>query len=260
MRLVFLPAAAAVCLTLTAVGFSQDELPPAGTAGGELRQQGAPGQAPGAPGANDAEYQQQVSYALGRNFAQNLRELDVQLDMNALMAGITDVMQDQQPKWTDEQLGPTMQRFSMEMQQKAMTRMKNLAAKNEQEAKAFLAQNAKREGIETTPSGLQYRVVRAAEGASPTMGDTVKCNYKGTLLNGTEFDNSQQHGGPAEFRVGPPLIEGWIEALQKMKVGEKWQLFVPPGLAYKANPPGPPIEPNSMLVFEIELLDIVPQQ
>jgi FKBP-type peptidyl-prolyl cis-trans isomerase len=138
--------------------------------------------------------------------------------------------------------------------------MRTMAAKNKKEADAFLAQNAKREGIQTTPSGLQYRVIRAAEGPSPTMNDIVHCNYRGTLLNGTEFDNSAQHGGPAEFRVGPPLIEGWIEALQKMHVGEKWQLFVPPHLAYKTDPPGPPIEPNSLLVFEIELLDIAPQQ
>jgi FKBP-type peptidyl-prolyl cis-trans isomerase len=253
MRHFFLPAAAAICLTFVAFGYSQDELPAAGG------QQAAPRQAPGVPAANDAVYREQVCYALGRNFAQNLKQLEVELDMNALMAGITDVMQDQKPRWTDEQLGPCMERFSMEMQQKMQAKMKNMAAKNDQDAKAFLAQNAKREGVQTTPSGLQYRVIKEGDGASPTLDDTVQCNYRGTLLNGTEFDSSQAQGGPQTFPVRG-VIAGWTEALQKMKVGDKWQLFVPPGLAYGPNPPGPPIEPNSLLVFEIELLDIPPQQ
>lgn len=260
MRLFLFPAGIAICLTWAAAGYSQDELPPAVATDGEAPRQAAPGQLPGAAAPDAAQFRQQVSYALGRHFAQNLRDNEIDVDMDLLAAGINDVMTNAPQKWTDEQLGACMQQFSMQMQQKAMARMKDMAAKNDQEAKAFLAQNAKREGVQTTPSGLQYRVVREAQGPSPTMGDTVRCNYKGTLLNGTEFDNSQNHGGPAEFRIGPGLIAGWVEALQKMHVGEKWQLFVPPGLAYKTDPPGPPIEPNSMLVFEIELLDILPQQ
>jgi FKBP-type peptidyl-prolyl cis-trans isomerase FklB len=145
------------------------------------------------------------------------------------------------------------------MQQKARARMDRVAAKNKQEADAFLAENAKREGVQTTASGLQYRVIREGNGASPTVGDSVRCNYRGTLLDGTEFDNSAQYGGPAVFQIAPGLIRGWVEALQKMKVGDKWQLFVPPNLAYGVEAPGPPIEPNSMLVFEIELLEIVEQ-
>jgi FKBP-type peptidyl-prolyl cis-trans isomerase len=259
MRLFLFPAGVAICLTLALAGYSQDELPQ-----GELPQV-RPRQAPAAAPGIDAEYRQQVCYALGRNFAQNLRENEIDLDVNALLAGITDALKNTPPKWSDEQLGPTMQRFSQEMQQKAMARMKAMAMKNKQEADAFLAQNAKREGVQTTPSGLQYRVIRAAEGPSPTINDTVRCNYRGTLLNGTEFDNSARQGGPAEFQVvaagpgQPGLIEGWVEALQKMKVGEKWQLFVPPNLAYKTESPGAPIEPNSLLVFEIELLEIAPQ-
>lgn len=235
--------------------FSQNNAPgrqPAGPGG-----PAGPGALPAAPGAGaqDPAYRAQVSYALGRNFASNLKEGGIDCDMNALMAGIGDAMSGAKPKWTDEELGAVLERFGREMQQKEMTRVQQQAMKNTKEAKTFLEQNGKREGVQTTPSGLQYRVVTQGKGATPTLADTVKCNYKGTLLNGTEFDASARHGGPAEFPV-QGVIPGWTEALQKMHVGDKWQLFVPAELAYGMNPPGPPIEPGSLLVFEIELLDV----
>jgi FKBP-type peptidyl-prolyl cis-trans isomerase FklB len=215
---------------------------------------------PGTPaaGAEDPMYRSQVSYALGRNFAMNLKENHVDCDIQSLMTAINDVLTGAQPKWSEQQLDAVLQRFSREMQQKEMARMQQEATKNQQEAKTFLAQNAKREGVQSTPSGLQYRVVQQGQGASPTINDTVKCNYRGTLLNGTEFDSSARQGGPAEFPV-KRVIPGWTEALQKMHVGDKWQLFIPANLAYGMNPPGPPIEAGSLLVFEIELLDIVKQ-
>jgi FKBP-type peptidyl-prolyl cis-trans isomerase FklB len=144
------------------------------------------------------------------------------------------------------------------MQQKVDARNQQEGTKNSQAAAAFLAENAKREGVQTTASGLQFRVIVEGDGPSPTLNDVVRCNYRGSLLDGTEFDSSARHGGPAEFPVRG-VIPGWTEALQKMKVGDKWQLFVPPDLAYGANPPGPPIEANSLLVFEIELLGVQPQ-
>jgi FKBP-type peptidyl-prolyl cis-trans isomerase len=254
MRPILFPATIAISLTLVLAGYSQDELPQ----GGQPRQPPVE-QSPTAPNADAAAYRQQVSYALGRNFAENLRDNEIQIDLNALMAGISDVLTGAQPKWTEEQLAPTMQWFSQEMQQKAMARAQRMGAKNKREADAFLAQNAKREGVQITASGLQYRVLKQGNGPSPTVNDTVRCNYRGTLLNGTEFDSSARHGGPAEFRIAPGLIQGWIEALQKMHVGDKWQLFVPPNLAYDMDPPGPPIEPNSLLVFDIELVEIVPE-
>ena len=113
-----------------------------------------------------------------------------------------------------------------------MTKMQQDAAKNEQDGAAFFAQNPKRKGVQTTPSGLQYRVLRQGNGPSPTLADTVKCNYRGTLINGTEFDSSTRHGGPATFPV-QGVIEGWTEALQKMHVGDKWQLFSASKLAYR---------------------------
>jgi FKBP-type peptidyl-prolyl cis-trans isomerase FkpA/FKBP-type peptidyl-prolyl cis-trans isomerase FklB len=200
---------------------------------------------------------QQVSYSIGRDLGTRLREGQIAVDMNSLMAGISDAISGAQPKWTDQQLEATMQRFEQEMRQKMMTRAQQAAAKNEQEGAAWLAQNAQRQGVQTTPSGLQYRVVQQGNGASPTLADRVKCNYKGTLLNGTEFDNSARHGGPAEFGVNE-VIKGWTEALQKMHVGDKWELYIPSKLAYdKSPPPGTPIQPGSLLVFEIELLDIL---
>jgi FKBP-type peptidyl-prolyl cis-trans isomerase len=242
-----------ICSLLMSPAFSQDELPQ-----GKEPVPPAAGQDTAAVSPDAAAYRQQVSYALGRNFAQNLRDNEIECDIDALVAGISDALQDAQPKWTDEQLAPTMQRFAQEMQQKAQAQIHRQAAKNQQEAAAFLAQNAKREGVQTTASGLQYRVLKQGDGPAPTINDTVRCNYRGTLLDGTEFDSSAQNGGPVEFPVGR-VIRGWTEALQKMHVGDKWQLFIPPNLAYEMKPPGPPIEPNSLLVFEIELVEIVPE-
>ena len=254
MRISILPAAALATLALATNLRSQEGLPQPDATG----QAAAATRAPAA--ATDPKtYRQQTSYVLGRNFAANLRESEIECDLEFLFAGIRDMLENQQPRWSDDQLQATMQQFEQDMQQKVRARIERLAAKNKQEADAFLAENAKREGVETTASGLQYRVIRQGNGPSPTVGDSVRCNYRGTLLNGTEFDNSAQYGGPAEFQIAPGLIRGWIEALQKMKVGDKWQLFVPPNLAYGVEPPGPPIEPNSMLVFEIELLEIVQQ-
>jgi FKBP-type peptidyl-prolyl cis-trans isomerase len=261
--LVFL--AMAYLMPATAV-YSQNELPQGGQPGGQKQPQARPGfgQQPAsgaAPAANDqAAFMQQVSYGLGRNFAMNLKDNEIEVDVRALMAGISDALQGAQPKFTDQQLETTLQAFGKQMQQKAMMRMQQQATKNKQDESQFLAQNGRAPGVQTTASGLQYKVLQQGNGPSPTLGDKVKCNYRGTLLNGTEFDSSYKTGAPAEFGLiqGPRgLITGWVEALQKMHVGDKWQLFVPSKLAYDMEPPRPPIEPGSMLVFEIELLDIV---
>jgi FKBP-type peptidyl-prolyl cis-trans isomerase len=214
------------------------------------------GAAPEQPGAATAR--QQVSYALGRNFAANLRANEIVCDLEFLFAGISDVLKNAPPKWTDEQLQPILQQFGQEMEQKAVARFERQAKANEQAAAKFFAENAPREGVQSTPSGLQYRVLRQGDGASPTLNDRVRCHYRGTLLDGTEFDSSAG-GPPAEFAVNE-VIPGWTEALQKMRAGDKWQLFVPVALGYRMNPPpGSGIEPNSMLVFEIELLEVLPQ-
>ena len=136
-----------------------------------------------------------------------------------------------------------------------MAQQEAAGMQNKQLGDAFLAENSKKAGVQVTNSGLQYKVIKAGTGATPGPTDTVKCNYRGTLIDGTEFDASANHGGPASFPVNR-VIPGWTEALQLMKVGAKWQLFIPAELAYGNNPPGPPIEAGSVLVFEIELLGI----
>jgi FKBP-type peptidyl-prolyl cis-trans isomerase FklB len=126
---------------------------------------------------------------------------------------------------------------------------------NKKEGDAFLAANKTKEGVVTLPSGLQYKILTAGDGAKPTAADSVVCNYKGTLINGKEFDASSKHGGPATFPVGG-VIKGWTEALQLMPVGSKWQLFVPADLAYGQRGAGGDIGPGATLIFEVELLSI----
>jgi FKBP-type peptidyl-prolyl cis-trans isomerase FklB len=266
----FLVILVMVCLMPASAVYSQNGLPE-GPGGQPQQPQGRPGfgQQPGqgignqpggaAPAANDPTFMQQVSYGLGRNFAMNLKDNEVQVEFQALMAGISDALRGAQPKWPDEQLQKSLQAYDKQLQQQAMVRMQQQATKNKQEEDQFLAQNKQKQGVQTTASGLQFEVLQQGTGASPMLGDKVKCNYRGTLLNGTEFDSSYKRGKPAEFGLiqGPNgLIAGWTEALQKMRVGDKWRLYVPSKLAYDMEPPRPPIEPGSTLVFEIELLDI----
>lgn len=238
-----------------------EEVPQGGQPGGPaVGLGGAPG-AGGqqAPAANDPQFMAQVSYALGRNFAMNIKENHIDCDLKSLLAGINDTLSGAQLKYNEQQLNASLRQFGQQMQQREMNRMQGEAAKNTKEEQAFLAQNGKKQGVQTTPSGLQYRIIQQNKaGATPTRNDVVKCNYKGTLLDGTEFDSSARQGGPAEFPVSG-VIKGWTEALLMMHVGDKWQLYVPAKLAYGMNPPGPPIEAGSMLVFDIELLDIVKQ-
>jgi len=266
----FLIVLAMICCAPVATVYSQNDLPQGGQGGGQPQGRQNLGQQPGqqagqgfgnqpggaAPAANDPVFMQQVSYGLGRNFVMGLKDNEIQVDPQSLMAGIVDALKGAQPKWTDEQLQKTLQTFERQLQQQAMGKMQQQATKNQAEERQFMTRNGQTPGVQTTASGLQYKVLQQGNGPSPTLGDRVKCNYRGTLLNGTEFDSSFKRNMPAEFGVGQ-VIDGWKEALQKMKVGDKWQLFVPSKLAYDMEPPRPPIEPGSMLVFEIELLDIL---
>ena len=238
VRIVF---ALTLLLSACQAGFGQGGLP-------------QPGAAPGQPAATDPNlYRQQVSYMLGQNVGNDLRENQIDIDVEALIAGLTDGLQGKPSKWTDDQLDAARQRFAMEMRTKSMNRVQHLAEQNAKEAQAFLAQNKQQPGVQSTSSGLQYKVLQQGNGATPTANDVVKCHYRGTFLDGTEFDSSYD-GAPAEFPVSG-VIPGWTEALQLMKVGDKWQLFVPGDLAY--GPEGRPgIEPNKMLVFEVELLGV----
>jgi FKBP-type peptidyl-prolyl cis-trans isomerase FklB len=145
--------------------------------------------------------------------------------------------------------------FQKEVVAKQEVKAKESADKNLKAGEAFLAENAKKEGVVTLPSGLQYKVIEAGSGKTPKASDTVTVNYRGTLIDGKEFDSSYKRGEPATFPVSG-VIAGWTEALQLMKEGAKWQLVIPPGLAYGEKGAGPVIGPNSTLVFEVELIKV----
>jgi FKBP-type peptidyl-prolyl cis-trans isomerase FklB len=156
---------------------------------------------------------------------------------------------------TQEEAQAVLKEVQTEVQKQQQEKMKEAADKNKSEGEAFLATNKSKDGVVTLPSGLQYKILTAGTGPKPTASDSVKCNYRGTLINGTEFDSSYKRGQPATFAVGQ-VIKAWTEALQLMPVGSKWQLFVPSSLAYGERGAGAEIGPNATLIFEVELLSI----
>jgi FKBP-type peptidyl-prolyl cis-trans isomerase len=196
--------------------------------------------------------QQKASYSLGTNIGNNIKRAGFELDLNLLFRGLADALNGVKPALSPEE----MQQSIVALQQETA---KKVADANKQEGVAFHAKNKQAEGVVTLPSGLQYKVIKSGAGkVSPKPTDTVTTHYKGTLLNGNVFDSSYDRGEPASFGVSQ-VIAGWTEALQLMKVGDKWQLFVPSELAYKERgTPGGEIGPNATLVFEIELLGIEP--
>jgi FKBP-type peptidyl-prolyl cis-trans isomerase FklB len=193
-----------------------------------------------------------VSYSIGLNIGTNLSRQNVEINADALMAGITDGIAGK-PQLTQDQIKEVMTTFEKDMQAK----QKAAGEKNAAEGAKFLEENKKKEGVKTTASGLQYKVLKEGTGAQPKGTDTVTVNYRGTMINGKEFDSSYKRGQPATFPLNG-VIKGWTEGLQLMKAGAKYQFFVPPGLAYGERAVGPDISPNSTLIFEIELLDTKP--
>ncbi|MGE5352557.1 MAG: FKBP-type peptidyl-prolyl cis-trans isomerase [Acidobacteriota bacterium] len=201
-----------------------------------------------------------VSYSIGldvgKNLGTNLKRGEIEINQTALLQGIKDALtRDSLYLLTEAEIRETMTNFQKEMMEKQTTKMKELGDKNKKEGEAFLAANKTKEGVKTTASGLQYKVITAGNGPSPKLTDKVKVNYRGTLVNGTEFDNSYKRGEPIVFNVGS-VIKGWTEALQLMKVGDKWQLFIPSELAYGEQGAGQAIPPSSTLIFDVELLGI----
>ena len=195
-----------------------------------------------------------ASYALGLNFGFNFKRQNIDLNSDAFAAGFKDAMSNRKPLMSEQEVRETMMAFEKDMQQKQA----ETAQKNAAEADKILAANKSKEGVKTTESGLQYKVLKEGSGAQPKSSDTVTVNYRGTLMDGTEFDSSYKRGQPATFPVGG-VIKGWTEALQLMKVGSKFQLFIPANLAYgEQGRPG--IPPNSLLIFEVELMDVKSSQ
>ena len=194
------------------------------------------------------------SYSLGYQFGQNLKQQGVDMNLQAYASGIQDALGEKQPQMTPEEMRATVAAFSQRLKSAHEKVMKEQAVKNLAEAKAFLEENQKKEGIKTLPSGLQYKALKEGSGKIPKATDTVTVQYRGTLMDGAEFDSSYSRGKPESFAANR-VIPGWTEALQLMKVGSKWKLFIPPDLAYGERGQGR-IPPNSALIFEVELLSI----
>lgn len=196
-----------------------------------------------------------VSYSIGTQIGNNFKNQSMDVDVDLLAKGIKDALSGGKLLMTEKEIKETITALQKDMMAKQAERMKVAAEKNRKEGETFLADNKKKEGVKTTPSGLQYKVIKDGNGPTPKMADTVTVNYRGTLINGTEFDSSYKREEPATFPVNS-VIPGWTEAMQMMKVGSKWQLFVPANLAYGEQGAGPQIGPNSTLIFEVELTAI----
>jgi FKBP-type peptidyl-prolyl cis-trans isomerase FklB len=195
------------------------------------------------------------SYALGMKMGQNLQKQSVPVDPAILARGLKDGLAGVKPLLTDEEAQAAIAQVQGEVRQQQQQKMEQAAVGNKKEGDAFLAANKVKDGVVTLPSGMQYKVLTPGTGPKPTANDTVVCNYRGTLINGTEFDSSYKRGQPATFPVSG-VIKGWTEALQLMPVGSKWQLFIPADLAYGDHGAGSDIAPGDTLIFEVELLSI----
>jgi FKBP-type peptidyl-prolyl cis-trans isomerase len=221
-----------------------------------------PGAAAGAPPVLKTEKDKR-SYAVGLNIgakvANELKAGGVDMDSAVLARGIRDSLTGAKHLLTDEEVKTTLTALEAELREKARADYEAMAAANKKQGDDFLAANKSKEGVQTLASGLQYKVLKAGAGPKPVGTDKVSCNYKGTLLDGKEFDSSEKHGGkPVTFGVSE-VIKGWTEALQLMPVGSKWQLFVPSDLAYGPRGAGQEIGPNTALIFEVELVAIEPK-
>lgn len=191
-----------------------------------------------------------LSYAIGLNIANNLKVSGfANLSVEDFADAVKAVFNGEDTKMTDTEAKKVIQEYFEKAEKEKLT-------KNLEEGKKFLAENAKRQGVVSLPSGLQYEILTEGTGKKPSASDTVSCHYHGTLIDGTVFDSSVMRGQPAEFPVSG-VIKGWVEALQLMSEGAKWKLFIPANLAYGERGAGQSIEPNSTLIFEVELLKVL---
>ena len=198
---------------------------------------------------------EKFSYALGMSLGASLHKQSVDVDPNVFAQALKTALAGGKTLLTQEEAQAAMTATQNEVRTKMQAKMQAQGETNKKEGDAFLAANKGKEGVVTLPSGLQYKILKEGTGPKPTSTDTVVCNYRGTLVNGTEFDSSYKRGQPATFPV-TGVIKGWTEALQLMPVGSKWQLFIPPSLAYGDRGAGAEIGPNATLIFEVELMSI----
>jgi FKBP-type peptidyl-prolyl cis-trans isomerase FklB len=200
-----------------------------------------------------------ASYSIGYDIGSTFKKQNVDLNADALFTGLKDALGGKEALLSKEDREKTLEVFQKEMMEKQVAASKEAATKNAAEGEKFLAENKMKDGIKTTTSGLQYKVLKEGSGESPKETDTVVTNYRGTLLDGTEFDSSYKRNEPASFPVNR-VIKGWTEALQLMKPGAKYQLFIPSALAYGERGAGRDIGPNATLIFDVELLSIKPPE
>ena len=196
-----------------------------------------------------------ISYTIGVNIGQDFKSQNMDVDPDLLLMGLKDTLSGKELQLTEEEMVQEIQNFQQEMQVKMAAEMEAKAAENKAAGEAFLAENAKQEGVVETESGLQYKIIEPGQGDSPGPADVATVHYRGTLIDGTQFDSSYDRGQPASFPVGG-VIPGWSEALQLMKPGAKWQLSIPAELAYGERGAGQDIGPNSTLLFDVELISV----
>jgi FKBP-type peptidyl-prolyl cis-trans isomerase FklB len=215
-------------------------------------------QLPGQTVTSLKDQKDKISYSIGVNIGSSVKQQTQQqgLDLKpeVVAAGLKDALAGGKTLLTEQEVHETL----AALQKDLMGKQAEIGEKNKKEGEVFLAANKKKPGVKTLPSGLQYQVITEGKGPKPKPTDSVKANYKGTLMDGTVFDSSDKHGGPATFSLGG-VIPGWTEALQLMPVGSKWRLFIPSDLAYRDQGAGNLIGPNATLVFEVELLSIEPE-
>ncbi|PIE41488.1 MAG: peptidylprolyl isomerase, partial [Gammaproteobacteria bacterium] len=205
-----------------------------------------------------ANEDQKASYAIGFKYGEAMSRDVKELDLEAFYKGLTHGFKSQKPDLDPQEMMATLKALQTRKMKEMQVAQEKALSENKEKSEAFLAENAKREGVKTTESGLQYEVLASGPegGASPDANDKVKVHYHGTLVDGTVFDSSVDRGQPIEFAVNG-VIKGWTEALQLMKTGDKYKLFIPAELAYGTRGAGPKIGPNSALIFEVELLDVM---
>ena len=199
---------------------------------------------------------EKVSYSIGTSIGANFRMQEIDVDLDVMLRGIKDAIAEKEFAMTEEQMRETMMAFQKKMQEKMMAKREKEMKENAEKGKKFLEENKKKKGVVTLPSGLQYKVIKEGTGATQKDTAQVKTHHRGTLIDGTEFDSSYKRGKPAEFPVRG-VIKGWTEALQLMKEGAKWELYIPSELAYGERGSAPNIGPNSALIFEIELIEVM---
>lgn len=215
----------------------------------------APEEANSAPEVKLDNPKNRISYTIGVNIGQDFKSQQMDIEPDALLMGLKDTLAGKELQLTEDEMVQEIQNFQQEMQTKLMAEREEQAAKNKAEGEAFLAENAKQDEVIVTESGLQYKILEPGQGDSPGPADVATVHYRGTLLDGTQFDSSYDRGEPASFPVGG-VIPGWTEALQLMKPGAKWQLFIPAELAYGERGAGQDIGPNATLLFDVELISV----